>query len=50
MLDQGVPPEVISQILGHSSVAITGDVCAVPTAKALLEGSRQRDRVLGDNP
>ena len=47
MLDQGVPLEVISRILGHSSVAITGDVYARPSAEALREASRQMDRVLG---
>ena len=26
MLTRGVPPEVVSEILGHSSIAITGDI------------------------
>ena len=34
MLDQGVPLEVVSAILGHAGLAITADVYARPTVDA----------------
>jgi integrase len=49
MLEEGESLDVISRILGHSSVAITGDVYARPTPRALRSASMRMDRVLGES-
>ncbi len=44
MLTSGVPLKVVSEILGHSSIAITGDVYG----HVASDVSRDAVRILGD--
>ncbi len=47
MLNNGVPLEVISRILGHASLAITSDIYAQPGAEMLRSGADAMDRLFG---
>ena len=46
MRDAGVPLEVVSKILGHASVAITGDIYAKPSADSLRDAAELTQRAL----
>jgi site-specific recombinase XerD len=47
MLNNGVPLEVVSKMLGHAGLAITADVYAEVGAKRQREATDARERVLG---
>jgi integrase len=47
MLNHGTPLEVVSAILGHASIAITGDIYAKPSGDHLRTGADAIDRLFG---
>jgi site-specific recombinase XerD len=46
LLDEGVPLEVVSAILGHAGLAITADVYAKVTADSMRRSLAKLDKVL----
>ena len=49
LLDQGVPLEVVSAVLGHAGLAITADIYARPTMDAKRRGLAAIANALGEN-
>ncbi len=46
MRDNDVPLEVVSKMLGHASVAITGDIYAQPSAESLRSAAKTVEAIL----
>ena len=50
MLNVGVPPESITKILGHSSVAVTADLYAQPSADTIRDAVNLGASILSEGP